>query len=133
MAVEKKARKNPLYLTYAVRALLALLGAFIIRAYFYPISGKFYFTSSDELMHFTGFIVLGFLFALAFAKNKISHGMLFITLFGIALELAQPVLTASRKLSVSDMMANAAGGIIGYGLGALILYLALKRSLSRAE
>lgn len=129
MAPEEKSRIKLSYLTFTSRALLALLCAFIIKAYFYPISSKFYFTSSDELMHFTGFAFLGFIFALAFPNKKPSLGIFCIVLLGIGLEIAQPLFTLRRELSLSDMIANGTGGLVGYGLGAIIQFTALKRTL----
>lgn len=128
MALASKKRTKIAYLTIIARVLFLILGTFILKAYFFAISGKFYFTSSDELMHFTGFAIFGLIFAIAFPKFNASLGITFITLFGIMLEIAQPLLTADRQLSVSDMIANGLGGLIGNGLGALIIGFTSKHS-----
>lgn len=126
MAQASKTPKKSSYLTFMARGLFLILGAFILKAYFFPISGKFYFTSSDILMHFTGFAILGFMFAIAFPKYKASLSICFIIFIGIMLEVAQPILTARRELSLADMIANGAGGLIGYGLGAMIMFAVLR-------
>jgi len=126
MAQASKTPKKGSYFTFIARGLFLILGTFILKAYFFPISGKFYFTNSDELMHFTGFAILGFMFVVAFPKYTTSLSLCLIILFGIILELGQPLLTARRELSVADMIANGAGGLIGYGLGAVIMFAALR-------
>lgn len=40
----------------------------------------------------------------------------------------QPLLTAYRELSAADMIANGLGGLIGYALGAIIMYAVLRPS-----
>jgi len=123
-----KTPKKGSYLTFLARGLFLILGAFILTAYFFPISRKFHFTNSDEIMHFTGFAILGFMFAVSFPKYKASLSLSVIILLGIILELAQPLLTARRELSVADIIANGSGGLIGYILGAVIVFAALRSS-----
>lgn len=127
MVQQPKAHTKVSYLTIIARFLFLILGAFILKAYFFPISRKFHFTRSDEVMHFTGFAILGLMLAIAFPKYKAALNIWFIIFFGIILELGQPLLTARRELSITDMIANGSGGLIGYGLGTIIVYAVLSQ------
>ena len=90
---------------------------FAIYAYFNPISGKFHFTSSDELMHVTGFAVVSCLLVFALPNVKRSNLMFWMGSLGVLVEIAQPLLTRRRELSISDIGANGLGVLMGVVIG----------------
>ena len=102
---------------------LAALG-FAIYTYFNPISRKFHFTSSDAVMHVTGFAVVSCLLVFALPNVKRRNLMFWMGSVGVLVEVAQPLLTRKRELSISDMGANGLGVLMGVVIGTLFIYAA---------
>lgn len=103
---------------------------FAIYAYFNPISGRFYFTRSDGLMHLTGFTIVSCLVVFALPEVKRSNLILWICSIGGLAEVAQPLLTRERELSISDIGANGLGVLLGVTLASIGIY-AVSRLKSR--
>ena len=95
---------------------------FAIYAYFRPISGKFHFTSSDLLMHVTGFAIVSCLLVFTLPNLKRRYLMFWICSLGVTAELAQPLLTRRRQLSIGDIGANSLGVLIGVALASILIY-----------
>ena len=114
------------YLVISTRILLLITFAIIIWACFNKIPTPLYFSRSDNILHFTGFVGLGALTAISFPYLSKLKVIAAIISFGIALELAQPLFTANRELSFSDMISNASGGIVGYVIGMVFIAIAIK-------
>jgi len=100
---------------------LAALGL-AIYAYFNPISGKFYFTSSDAVMHVTGFAIVSCLFVLSLPNIKRGYLIFWMCSLGVTAEVAQPLLTHRRELSISDIGANGLGVLLGISLASVFIY-----------
>ena len=83
----------------------------------------------DKLVHIGMYSVLSFsLFFGLFRQNHSVPKSLFIliciiycALFGITIEILQPILTNYRQFEVMDMVANSIGSITGYFLFRLML------------
>lgn len=116
----------PFYLVLTLRILLFLAAIFIIWACFNKLPTRFYFSRSDAILHFTGFFSLGALTAITFPKIHTIKILAAIIIFGISLEITQPLFTANRELSLSDMAANALGGIVGYLVGVIFIFILLR-------
>ena len=103
---------------------LITLGALglAIYAYFNPISRKFHFTRSDELMHVAGFAIVSCLLVFALPKLKRRYLILWLCSVGVLVELAQPLLTPRRKLSISDIAANGLGVLMGVSFSWAFIY-----------
>ena len=120
--MEKVARNMIIFATIAVVI-------FATYAYFNPISKKFYFTKSDELMHITGFSIIAFLIVCNFPQFSRLKLVFWLCAVGVFVEVAQPLLTERRELSYSDMIANCLGvfaGVIAFGLIVERVFLKLK-------
>ena len=102
---------------------LAALG-FAIYAYFNPVSRIFHFTNSDALMHVTGFAVVSCLLVFALPEVKRRNLMFWTSFIGVLVEVAQPLLTRRRELSISDIGANGLGILIGVVIGTIFVYAA---------
>lgn len=97
---------------YTMIIFAIITAAFVLYAYFNPISRKLHFTSSSELMHFGGFSILSFFIAGSFSGVRIRLILLLCSV-GYLLEIAQPLLTAQREFSYSDVWANFIGIFVG--------------------
>jgi len=97
------------------------IAAFTTYAYFRPIPRLFHFTRSSELLHLIGFAGLSFFMAMSFPKlgTKKMVTVLFFT--SILAEIAQPIFTKRRNLSINDMAANFIGVLVGICLCALLI------------
>ena len=95
---------------------------FAIYAYFNPILWIFRFTSSDALLHVTGFAIVCCL--TVFTLPSVKRGILLFWMCSVSVlaEVAQPLLTRKRELSLSDIGANGLGVLIGVGLASASLY-----------
>ena len=102
---------------------LVALG-FAIYAYFNPVSRIFHFTNSDALMHVTGFAVVSCLLVFALPEVKRRNLMFWTSFIGVLVEVAQPLLTRRRELSISDIGANGLGILIGVVIGTIFVYAA---------
>jgi len=105
---------------------LITLGAmgFAIYAYFNPISGTFYFTNSDALMHVTGFAIVSCLLVFTLPSVKHRYLIFWMCSLGVLAEMAQPLLTRRRELSISDIGANGIGVLLGIAIATALIYLA---------
>ena len=103
---------------------LITLGAigFALYAYFNPISWKLYFTNSDALMHVTGFAIVSCLSIFALPNFKRRYLMICICSVSVLAEVAQPLLTRRRELSISDIGANCLGVLIGFTIASAFIY-----------
>lgn len=99
---------------------LVALG-FAIYAYFNPVSRIFHFTNSDALMHVTGFAVVSCLLVFALPEVKRRNLMFWTSFIGVLVEVAQPLLTRRRELSISDIGANSLGILIGVVIGTIFV------------
>ena len=99
---------------------LVALG-FAIYAYFNPVSRIFHFTNSDALMHVTGFAVVSCLLVFALPEVKRRNLMFWTSFIGVLVEVAQPLLTRRRELSISDIGANGLGILIGVVIGTIFV------------
>ena len=104
---------------------LGALG-FAIYAYFNPILGTFHFTRSDALMHVTGFAIVSCLLVLALPNLRRAHLIFWMCSVGILAEVAQPLFTRRRELSISDIGANALGILIGVVTASAFVYAVVK-------
>ena len=112
------------FLGLRLAGLLSL--GFVIYAYFNPVASRFHFTDSDELLHVTGFLILSFLLAASFSNSSHFKLGLGLCLFGALSEIAQPLLTQRRELSLSDIGANWIGVILGICLWVLFAKILLR-------
>ena len=96
---------------------------FAIYAYFNPISGTFHFTRSDTLMHVTGFAIVSSLTVFSLPNVKRGHIIFWMCSVGVLAEVAQPLLTRGRELSISDIGANGLGAFIGISLTIAFIYM----------
>jgi len=98
---------------------LAALG-FAIYAYFNPISRIFHFTNSDATMHVTDFAVVSCLLVFALPELKRRNLMFWACFIGVLVEVAQPLVTRRRELSISDIGANSLGILMGVVIGTIL-------------
>jgi len=103
---------------------LITLGAigFAIYAYLNPILWIYHFTSSDALMHVTGFAIVSFLLVFVLPNAKRRDLIFWICSIGGLIEVAQPLLTRRRELSVHDIGANGIGVLIGVAIASVVIY-----------
>jgi len=82
-------------------------------------------THADKVIHALLFAVLFFLLTVGFIKQRQFSGlrtktipkvMIFSMLYGLVIELLQGVLFISRSVELYDIIFNAIGCILGYGL-----------------
>ncbi|MEJ2791835.1 VanZ family protein [Iodobacter sp. LRB] len=75
--------------------------------------------NSDKIGHFLAYGLLALWFGLA-RQRKLPLIWLLASLMGVAIEFAQ-ALTPYRSFDTHDMLANAAGALIGTGIAAILL------------
>ena len=82
----------------------------------------------DKLQHFIGYAVLSAWAVMLFARMRAQAlAALGVIAFGIAIEVAQGVMTTDRSADSADAMANALGALAGLSLSATPLAAALQR------
>lgn len=82
----------------------------------------------DKLQHFIGYALLSAWAVMLFARMRAQAlAALGVITFGVAIEVAQGVLTTDRSADSADAMANALGALAGLLLSATPLADALQR------
>lgn len=71
-------------------------------------------------------VPLGFLWPLVRGKKGVWRAVLAAFLLSVCIELLQPLLTTNRTSDITDVIANTAGGLVGY-----LLFLPVGRPLLR--
>lgn len=71
-------------------------------------------------------VPLGFLWPLVRGKKGVWRAVLAAFLLSLCIELLQPLLTTNRTSDITDVIANTAGGLVGY-----LLFLPVGRPLLR--
>ena len=90
------------------------------------------FPGFDKLEHMIGYAVLSAYAVLLFATGRARLlALAAVIAFGCGIEIAQGLFTTTREPDVLDALANAAGAVIGQGVGLLPVARWLERDAFR--
>jgi VanZ family protein len=75
---------------------------------------SFMFPHVDKLIHFSIFLLLGFLFRLRFPKTTYLYFFLILVSYGLLTEILQDIMKLGRSLEVLDAVADTLGLSLSY-------------------
>ncbi|MDY3339355.1 VanZ family protein [Riemerella anatipestifer] len=81
----------------------------------------FLFQGIDKVVHFFTFLILGFLFKVAYYKISFSYFFMIMLSYALLTEILQDEMNYGRSLDVLDLFADTVGVLIGYLMAIAVL------------